>query len=62
MCGDCCHGLCTKVLRGPDGSRVANVLDDQPQSLTREAQGFFQSEQFKVGFGHCCRPPLDPVI
>jgi hypothetical protein len=57
MCGDRCRGFCTEVFRGLDDSRVANLQDDQRQSLTREAQDFLQSEQFKVGLRHCFRPP-----
>ena len=41
MGGDGCRGFCTKVLRGLDGSRVANFLDDQRQSHTRQAQDLF---------------------
>ena len=60
-CSDRCRCLCTETFRGLDGRRVADFLDNQRQSLTREAQGLLQSEQFKVGVRHCCRPPLDPV-
>lgn len=58
MCSDGCHGFCTKVFRGLDGSTVVDFLDDQRQSLTREAQRLLQSEQFGVEVRHCCRPPL----
>ena len=60
-CSDRCRCLCTETFRGLNGRRVADFLDNQRQSLTREAQGLLQSEQFKVGVRHCCRPPLDPV-
>ena len=60
MCGGGC--FCTNVFPGLDGSRVANLLDYQRQSHTRQAQDLLQSTQFRVEVRHYCRPPLPPVI
>ena len=54
--GDRCRCLCTEVFRRLDGGSIVNVLHDHRQSLTRNAQGILQSEQFWIGYRHCSRP------
>jgi hypothetical protein len=62
MCGDGCRCFFTDVLRGFDNTSVAKFVGYELQSLTRGAQGFFQSEQFRVGLRHYSTPPLGPFI
>jgi hypothetical protein len=54
--GDRRRCLRTEVFRRLDGGTIVNVLPDHRQSLTRDAQGVLQAEQFWIGYRHCSRP------